>query len=172
MILQIRFQLLLLRLLIIGLHLLLELLFLFDIIHLFLDFLSFCFGTSPIAVGIIIFESLFALFIIFLFFILVQVLLDVGLTVLFTFGGVPLLFWNYVELNFVAWSSVFVFADEVRIEDFIRLFLHVDSGFTWFTSAQAARSWAIEATLVEVIDSALVIVCHSTTVSHLALSSL
>ena len=82
MIFQICFQLLHLRLLIIGLHLLLELLFLFDIIDLFYHFLSFCFGTSPIAVGIIIFESLFALFLIFLFFILVEVLLDAGLAML------------------------------------------------------------------------------------------
>jgi hypothetical protein len=82
MIFQIRFQLLLLRLLLIVLCLLLEFLFLSDIIHLCLYLLSFCFGTSPITVGVIIFESLFALFLIFLFFILVEVLLDAGLAML------------------------------------------------------------------------------------------
>ena len=92
MIFQIRFQLLLLRLLLVVPCLLLEFLFLFDIIHLFLYFLSFCFGASPITVGVIMFESLFALFLIFLIFFLVEVLLDVGLAMLFTFGGVLLLF--------------------------------------------------------------------------------
>ena len=89
MIFQIRFKLLLLRFIItnnikgLDLHLLLLLLVLLDIIHFFLDLLSSCFGTSPITVGIIIFESLLALFLFFLIFFLVKVLFDIGLTLLF-----------------------------------------------------------------------------------------
>jgi len=64
-----------------DLHLFLDLLFLFDIIDLFLYFLSFCFSSCPITVGVVLFENLFALFLIFLILFLVKVLLDVGLAV-------------------------------------------------------------------------------------------
>jgi hypothetical protein len=75
-----------------DLHLFLDLLFLFYIIHLFLYSLSFCFGSCPITVGVVLFKHLFALFLIFLILFLLELLLDVGLAVLSILGGVLVLF--------------------------------------------------------------------------------